>query len=100
RRPPCSTFFTYTTLFRALGVSDCKQAIQDAHAAWEDWRNADAATRCGIVRRWYELMIRTKEELAHVMTLESGKPLHESLAEVDRSEEHTSELQSRENLVC
>src|SRR5436309_9023310 len=58
RRPPRSTLFPYTTLFRSrIGISEI----------------------CGIARR------RAWLYAGHAVL---------------RSEEHTSELQSRENLVC
>jgi succinate-semialdehyde dehydrogenase/glutarate-semialdehyde dehydrogenase len=38
--------------------------------------------RCGIVRRWYNLIVEKQEELAHLLTAEQGKPLAESYVEV------------------
>src|SRR5260370_12052561 len=61
RRPPRSTLFPYTTLFRS--THECDQAI-----AWQ-YRHPDPQCR-----------FRARES--------------------DRSEEHTSELQSHLNLVC
>ncbi|WP_262246823.1 NAD-dependent succinate-semialdehyde dehydrogenase [Parapedobacter soli] len=66
-----------------LGVADCKKAIDDAHTAWPGWRDTDVTQRSRIVQKWYELLMAHKDELARTMTLESGKPLSESLAEVD-----------------
>src|SRR5688572_32028237 len=67
RRPPRSTLFPYTTLFRSLGE------VHDAHgAAWLEPRDGRGLER----------------EL-----------LQCALAQ-ERSEEHTSELQSQSNLVC
>src|SRR2546422_5385718 len=72
RRPPRSTLFPYTTLFR----SRCRQTRLRNHAP--DW------SRCGLVLCWI------------------GKSLGCQILEVRvrRSEEHTSELQSRLHLVC
>ncbi|MFC3199210.1 NAD-dependent succinate-semialdehyde dehydrogenase [Parapedobacter deserti] len=66
-----------------LGVPDCMKAIEYAHQAWPCWRDTDTAIRSNTVRKWYELIMASKQELARIMTLESGKPLTESLAEVD-----------------
>src|SRR5690606_41578725 len=66
RRPPRSTLFPYTTLFRSL-----------------DFRRAG-------------MHGRATETLERLLQAEPGH--REALRE--RSEEHTSELQSRENLVC
>lgn len=65
-----------------LDVDTCRSAIQQAHQSWQTWKNTSIADRCHIVRRLYELTIQHKRELAEIMTLESGKPLAESLAEV------------------
>src|SRR3712207_7221563 len=77
RRPPRSTLFPYTTLFRSRlrGIAEARDVM--ATAAEMLGRHL-AANRAG----YYELS-------------ESG----ESFA-VERSEEHTSELQSRQYLVC
>ena len=66
-----------------LTVTDCQKAIEAAHAAWQDWKNFPVGERCAIVKKIYDLSIQYKSELAEIMTLESGKPLSESLGEVD-----------------
>src|SRR5436309_9302773 len=64
RRPPRSTLFPYTTLFRSVVIGDRSVLI-----------SRPRATALGVAR---PVILRT----------------------LARSEEHTSELQSRENLVC
>src|SRR3712207_7695115 len=67
RRPPRSTLFPYTTLFRS------PRLFTGLHATWQDQQSGRPAYLLGERRRggfWY------------------------------RSEEHTSELQSRQYLVC
>lgn len=66
-----------------LSIADCKKTIDYAHDAWPAWRDTEVAQRSRIVRKWYDLMIVHKQQLARTMTMESGKPLTESLAEVD-----------------
>src|SRR5260370_31813599 len=79
RRPPRSTLFPYTTLFRS--VADAAFAVADGGVT------APVAGRFGTV-------------LVHVTKIEAGhaRPYEEVAGE--RSEEHTSELQSHLNLVC
>src|SRR2546430_8413921 len=77
RRPPRSTLFPYTTLFRSGQVAQPGQA----HLAMPVLGRA-----------------RVEEELARL-----GGEIHDPLGQVvdvGRSEEHTSELQSQSNLVC
>lgn len=66
-----------------LTVADCKKAIDHAYEAWETWKNTEVTQRSRTVRKWYELIMAHKQALARTMTMESGKPLSESLAEVD-----------------
>src|SRR2546429_6549646 len=74
RRPPRSTLFPYTTLFRSNFVDDGRKI--------QLFRGADF---CG----------NDAENHADVAAL-----LEDVHAEAARSEEHTSELQSRLHLVC
>jgi len=65
-----------------MGVAETRKAIELAEAAWPEWREKTAAERAGVMRRWYELMLENKQDLATIMTMEQGKPLSESLGEV------------------
>src|SRR5258707_9545046 len=80
RRPPRSTLFPYTTLFRSIAASAigrggcataaaCPRADTNKEGPWQELKQESAACR------WYR----------------GAQP---------RSEEHTSELQSRQYLVC
>ncbi|MDB5477930.1 MAG: Aldehyde dehydrogenase [Alphaproteobacteria bacterium] len=66
-----------------LGAEETESAILAAHRAQDDWAALTAYERGGMLRKWYELMVRHREELALVMTLENGKPLAESRGELD-----------------
>src|SRR3712207_7343225 len=85
RRPPRSTLFPYTTLFRSLGLGDLRlrrldRRLGDAH---------------GLLGR------RDLGVLGPHLRGEGGHGLLELLVGgLERSEEHTSELQSRQYLVC
>src|SRR5688572_32490065 len=73
RRPPRSTLFPYTTLFRSL--------LAGATLASEEHSRA-----------------RRSNLADHVKNLDHPRGLADDVFE--RSEEHTSELQSQSNLVC
>lgn len=66
-----------------LKVADCSKAIDAADKAWKSWKNTTVVERSEIVRKWYNLIQEHKDDLAEIMTLESGKPLSESKVEVD-----------------
>src|SRR5690606_40830260 len=79
RRPPRSTLFPYTTLFR----SGRRTRNQDEDQERAEHPQGDARARDGLG-----------------LQDPQGAGSDEGFAPVCRSEEHTSELQSRENLVC
>src|SRR3712207_8101535 len=72
RRPPRSTLFPYTTLFRSL---------LDIYRGEDDF-------------------LFTDEQLVQAAGFESDSSLRSIISRNPRSEEHTSELQSRQYLVC
>jgi succinate-semialdehyde dehydrogenase/glutarate-semialdehyde dehydrogenase len=63
--------------------AEARRAIEAAQAAFGPWRRATAKQRGEVLRRWYELMVEHREDLATLITLEEGKPLAEARAEVD-----------------
>ena len=65
-----------------MGVSETRRAIASAAAAFPAWAARTAKERANILRRWYNLMIEHKEDLATLMTAEQGKPLAESQGEI------------------
>src|SRR3712207_8872038 len=84
RRPPRSTLFPYTTLFRSDYV-----LVLDEQDRPKRWVNVGELERDG----------GSLEEVGRpvVAIVDCDANLFETL---DRSEEHTSELQSRQYLVC
>src|SRR5690606_40573206 len=96
RRPRPPPLFPYTTLFRSRRAQPLEK-LNDfnednvVRSALQNWPEAAA---------WVPLMARVKP-----MVVLLGENKSDVIAVVDlnpwhRSEEHTSELQSRENLVC
>ena len=65
-----------------MGAVEARRAIEAADVACPAWRAKTAAERAAILRRWFELMLEHKEDLARLMTLEQGKPISESRGEV------------------
>ncbi len=63
-------------------IADARAAIDAADAALPAWRALSAYERSTVLRRWYELQQADRDNLARLITLENGKPLSESLAEV------------------
>jgi succinate-semialdehyde dehydrogenase / glutarate-semialdehyde dehydrogenase len=63
-------------------VDDAKAALDSAVAAGPDWSQHPPRERGEILRRAFEAIIAREDELALLMTLEMGKPLKESKAEI------------------
>src|SRR3712207_8115406 len=80
RRPPRSTLFPYTTLFRSNHPPD-----HPARMLQDTFYLSD------------EVLLRTHTSPMQVRSMEAQEP---PIYIVVRSEEHTSELQSRQYLVC
>ncbi len=66
-----------------LAEKQSKQAIDIAQQAFRQWSALLPQERSKLLRRWYDLMLTHKQDLAWIMTLEQGKPLSESLGEID-----------------
>ncbi len=66
----------------AVGADETETAIHAAHTAWPEWRSLSAGKRAKILRRWHDLLLANKEDLAAIMTAEQGKPLLEAEEEV------------------
>ena len=64
-----------------VGVDETRRAIEAAGAAFVPWSAMTAKERGGIMRRWYDLLLENKEDLAQLMTAEMGKPITESRGE-------------------
>lgn len=69
--------------FPALSAEDVGRAIDAAHRGFPDWRAWSTADRGALVQRAGRLMRERKEELARLLTLEVGKLINSSRAEVD-----------------
>src|SRR2546422_5332253 len=89
RRPPRSTLFPYTTLFRSVADAQVRGTALDRGR----WRGGslDLLERAGQRQRI------ARELRAHRVGEIFAPPADR---ERERSEEHTSELQSRLHLVC
>lgn len=67
----------------SLGAEETAQAIAAADAAFAGWRALLPQQRANIIRKWFELIRDAREDLAIIITLEQGKPLHEARGEID-----------------
>jgi succinate-semialdehyde dehydrogenase / glutarate-semialdehyde dehydrogenase len=65
-----------------MGAAETRRAIAAAEEAFAQWRDRPAAERAALLRRLRDLMVENRDDLALLLTLEQGKPLAESQAEI------------------
>jgi succinate-semialdehyde dehydrogenase/glutarate-semialdehyde dehydrogenase len=65
-----------------MGAAEARRAIDAAEKAWPAWRAKTAKERAAILRKWFELMMASQEDLAQILTAEQGKPLAEARGEI------------------
>jgi succinate-semialdehyde dehydrogenase / glutarate-semialdehyde dehydrogenase len=66
-----------------FGAAETTEAVEAAEKAFGPWSKVLAKERARILRRWAELIIQNKEDLALILTSEQGKPLAEARGEID-----------------
>ncbi len=65
-----------------LSYNETHVAIEAAETAWKSWRKKTAKERSALLNRWFDLIMAAQEDLATLITMEQGKALSESRAEV------------------
>ncbi|AEI80498.1 NADP+ dependend succinate-semialdehyde dehydrogenase GabD [Cupriavidus necator N-1] len=65
-----------------LGAEETRQAIEAANRALPAWRARTAKERSALLRKWFELIMASQEDLARIMTAEQGKPIAEARGEI------------------
>src|SRR5436305_7860277 len=64
------------------GRAETKRAVAAAHRAMKDWMHRTAYDRAKVLKKTAELMRERADSIARTLTLEQGKPLAESKAEI------------------
>uniref|UniRef100_A0A8B9C9L3 Succinate-semialdehyde dehydrogenase, mitochondrial n=1 Tax=Anser brachyrhynchus TaxID=132585 RepID=A0A8B9C9L3_9AVES len=64
------------------GAAEARAAVRAAHGAGAAWGRLPAKERSALLRRWYELMVERRDDLAAIITAENGKPLKEAQGEI------------------
>ena len=66
-------------------AAELETALQEAATAAPEWRVTPLAERCALMQKAAQVLRSHADEFARTITLEMGKPLRESLAEVEKS---------------
>lgn len=78
--PADGTVIGYIT---KLSQQQLNQAIDEADQAFRQWRKMQAEERAEILMRWHDLILESKQDLAHLMVMEQGKTLGDAVGEID-----------------
>src|SRR5256885_15154738 len=98
RRPPRSTLFPYTTLFRSL-QGTLQESVQSGFSKTQDTLQTGLGTATDVLGKTTKTAgKRLKKVTENVKDVQDS--LQDRIEAYQRSEEHTSELQSPCNLVC
>src|SRR3712207_9048826 len=98
RRPPRSTLFPYTTLFRSDDARQLRQRSDELLSA-RDTVDAQRRSVEALIAQFEERLRAQADRASRQLRRETDLPATLLIGE-NRSEEHTSELQSRQYLVC
>lgn len=68
-----------------FGAAEATAAVEAAAAAFRPWAVRTAKERGHVLRRWHDLIVANRADLAAILTSEQGKPLEEALGEIDHA---------------
>src|SRR3712207_9532808 len=98
RRPPRSTLFPYTTLFRSSDAKSPDEALAGAKKVLDDTSGVRISLQTSKLPRSVDGVLEAEGVGTHAPAFDGT--LTVLVNDLSRSEEHTSELQSRQYLVC
>ena len=66
----------------ALGAKEAELCVDAAHSAFLSWKQTTAEHKSTLLRRWYDLIVESTDDLARILTTEQGKPYAEAKGEI------------------
>ena len=70
--------------YNSMSIEEINQKTKNARNSFDDWKKLDISERCTYMRRLGRVMKKNKEDYAKLITEEMGKPIRQSLAEIDK----------------
>jgi aldehyde dehydrogenase len=70
--------------YNAMGPEEIKHIANDARNAFPKWRNVDLSERAVYMRKLGRIMRKNKDQYAKLITEEMGKPIRQSIAEIEK----------------
>lgn len=66
-----------------MSTEEATAAVEAAERAFPAWAKLTAKERSNLMRRWFDLIVQNRDDIALILTSEQGKPLAEARGEVD-----------------
>ena len=66
-----------------FGAAEATAAVDAAARAFRPWADRTAKDRSALLRKWFDLILDNRQDLATILTSEQGKPYAEALGEID-----------------
>ncbi|OJZ80200.1 hypothetical protein ASPFODRAFT_85963 [Aspergillus luchuensis CBS 106.47] len=66
-----------------LAVEDIGAIVQSSQAGFEKYRTLNPRTRAQMLLKWHQLILDNRNDIAKILTYETGKPLSEAHGEID-----------------
>src|ERR687889_833492 len=70
--------------YNSTSVEEVNQKTKNARNSFENWKKLDISERCTYMRRLGRVMKKNKEDYSKLITEEMGKPIRQSLAEIEK----------------
>ena len=70
--------------YNSMSTEEINQKTKNARNSFEKWKKLDISERCAYIRRLARVMKKNKDDYAKLITEEMGKPIRQSLAEIDK----------------
>jgi succinate-semialdehyde dehydrogenase/glutarate-semialdehyde dehydrogenase len=67
------------------GPEDVDAAMQSSYKAFQTYRKVNPRKRAQLLLEWHRLIVEARDDLANILTYETGKPLAEAYGELDYS---------------
>jgi len=70
--------------YKEMSATEIDEVIRSSNKAYTDWKETDFYHRAVLMKNAAQVLMDKKDELAKLMTLEMGKPILQSVAEVEK----------------
>ena len=67
-----------------MNENEITEILNQSHNVFLEWKNTSFSERAGKMKKAHDILIKRKDEFAEIMTLEMGKPILQSVSEIEK----------------